>query len=234
MCYFVEQNIQRKEIEKRFGIMMPEDPRYIPGYFHSAFSKPFLPVITTNKPNEIQLFQWGLIPSWVHDENTAEKIRNITYNAKSETAWEKPSFRSSIRTKRCLVITHGFFEYHTEENKKIPYYIKLKNNQIFAFAGLYDNWINPVTGEIINTFSILTTSANPLLEKIHNLKKRMPVILPQAIEMDWIKEGNDRTQTESYLRAFPQDEMTAYSVSRRISSKNVDIFDPSLIEFYDY
>ena len=138
MCYFVEQNIQRKELEKRFGVRMPEDPRYTPGFFYSAFSQPYLPVITSSKPNEIQLFQWGLIPSWVRNENTAARIRNGTYNAKSETAWDKPSFRNSIRYKRCLVITHGFFEYHTSGKTKIPYYIKLKNNQIFAFAGLFD------------------------------------------------------------------------------------------------
>ena len=93
MCYFVEQNIHRKELEERFGVKMPEDPRYTPGYFHSAFSRPYLPVITTSDPSEIELFQWGLIPSWVRDEDSAEKIRSGTYNAKSETAWEKPSFK---------------------------------------------------------------------------------------------------------------------------------------------
>jgi putative SOS response-associated peptidase YedK len=234
MCYFVEQNIQRKELEKRFGVIMPEDPRYTPGYFYSAFSRPFLPVITLDKPGEIQVFQWGLIPFWVRDKDTAEKIRNGNYNAKSETAWEKPSFRSSIKSKRCLILTHGFFEYHTSGQLKIPHYIKLKNNQVFALAGLFDRWIDPATGEILDTFSILTTTANPMMEKIHNLKKRMPVILSKENEMGWIGESLSKTATDLYLKPFPEEQMSAYTVSKKITAKDIDIHDPGLIEFFDY
>jgi len=234
MCYFVEQNIPRRELEKRFGIRMPEDPRYTPGYFHSAFSRPFLPVITSDKPEEIQLFQWGLIPSWVKDEKTAERIRNSTFNARSETAWIKPSFRSAIKYKRCLVLIHGFYEYHSAGNQKIPYYIKLKNDRVFTLAGLFDTWINPSTGEFNNTFSVLTTKANPMMERIHNLKKRMPVILPFSDEKLWIKQDTDRLLINALLKPFPEDDMTAYTVSRRISSPDAYISDPALIEFYDY
>jgi putative SOS response-associated peptidase YedK len=234
MCYFVEQNIPRRELEKRFGVSMPEDPRYMPAFLISAFTRPFLPVITLDKPDVIQLFQWGLIPSWVRDEKSADQIRNSTINARSETAREKPSFRNSMKNKRCLVISHGFFEYHTEGNKKIPYYIRLKNDQIFAFAGLFDNWVNPSTGELNNTFTILTTRANSLLEKIHNLKKRMPVILPASEEEQWISREQDFSTLDKLLRPFADDELTAHTVSPRISSRNVDIHDPELLKYYDY
>lgn len=234
MCYFVEQNIPRKELERRFGLPMPEDARYIPGYFHSAFARPYLPVVTSDNPGIIQVYQWGLIPSWVSNAETAEKIRTSTINAKSETVWEKPSFKSAVKSRRCLVIVHGFFEYHTDVNQKIPYYIKMKNDSVFSLAGLYESWINPESGKINNTFSVLTTRANPMLERIHNIKKRMPVILSSTDQKQWLQKNIERSVIDSLLKPYPEDEMTAYTVSQKISSRNADITDPALIEYYDY
>jgi putative SOS response-associated peptidase YedK len=234
MCYFVEHNIQRKELEKRFNVKFPEDPRYTPAFFQSAFNKPFMPVITGDKRGEVQLFQWGLVPFWTRNEAMAEKTRYSTANARAETVWEKPAFRKSIQSRRCLVSSHGFFEYHTTPELKIPYYIHLKNNDIFAFAGIYDSWTNSETGEILHTFSILTTTANPLMEKIHNLKKRMPVILPKDKEEVWINSSSSKDTVNELLNPFPQDSLTAYTVSRKIASRNLDIYDPSLIEKLEY
>ncbi len=234
MCYFVEHNIQRKELERRFKVKFPEDPRYTPSFFQSAFNKPYMPVITADKRGEAQLFQWGLIPFWTRDEASAEKSRYLTANAKSETVWEKPSFRKAVQSGRCLVSAHGFFEYHTSPEFKIPYYIRLKNNDIFSFAGIYDTWNNPETGEIIRTFSILTTAANPLMEKIHNLKKRMPVILPKEREEEWISDSASNDNLRSLLQPYPEQFMEAYTISRKIAIKNPDAFDPAIIEKYDY
>jgi putative SOS response-associated peptidase YedK len=234
MCYFVEHNIQRKELEKRFNVKFPEDPRYTPAFFQSAFNKPFMPVITGDKRGEVQLFQWGLIPFWTRDEAVAEKTRYTTANARSETVWEKPSFRKAIQSGRCLVSAHGFFEYHTTPELKVPYYIRLKDNDIFAFAGIYDSWTNKDTGEIIRTFSILTTSANHLMEKIHNLKKRMPVILPREKEEAWLDPSAVKDTVNAILKPFPENNLEAYTVSRDIALKNPDIFDPRLIKEFDY
>ncbi len=234
MCYFVEINLPRKELESRFGVNMPEDPRYMPGFIHSAFSKPFLPVITNDSPEIIQLFRWGLIPSWVKDEETAEKILNGTFNARAETIWEKPSFRVAAKQKRCLVPAHGFFEWHTEGEKKIPYYIKRKDDKTFALAGLYENWINPVSGEIINSYSIITTPANKMMEKIHNLKKRMPAILPIESEKEWINNILSKNELSGMLQPCPSDILTAWPVSSKNIFRTKDITSPSIIEpFYD-
>jgi putative SOS response-associated peptidase YedK len=234
MCYFVEINLPREQLEERFGIPVPQDPRYMQANFLSAFTKPYLPVITSYERNSIQMFQWGLIPSWVKDEKTADKISNATYNAKSETLWEKPSFRNAAKYKRCLVLVHGFFEWHTSPDLKIPYYIRRKDNQAFAFAGLHEDWTNPETGEIIKTFSIITTQANPLLEKIHNTKKRMPVILPPERENDWIEKDTGKENLEKLLVPFPDYEMEAYSISRKILDRNLDIQDDSILKPHDY
>jgi len=230
MCYFVEHNIQRKELEKRFKVKFPEDQRYMPTFFSSAFTKPFLPVITSEHSDVAQLFQWGLIPHWAPDSDAAEKLRNTAFNARAETVWEKPVFRKAVQSGRCLVSAHGFFEYHTESNKKTPYYIKLKNGDIFAFAGIYDQWVNPATAEIITSFSIITTIANPLMEEVHNVKKRMPVILSVENERNWINPDLSVDSLNAILTPFPHELMEAYPVSSKISGKNPDISDPSLIE----
>ena len=233
MCYFVEINLPRTTLEKRFGVTMPEDPRYTPGFFHSAFTRPYLPVITNHKPDGIQLFRWGLIPSWVKDEKTADKISSGTFNAKSETIWEKPSFRFAAKNQRCLVPAHGFFEWHTEGKKKTPYYVKRKDDKPFAFAGLYDKWINPETGEIFQTYSVITTPDNKLLEKIHNLKKRMPAILPMEVETEWINNSLSQKQLSEILKPLPDELLTAWPVDGKGLYRVADITDPSLIKPVD-
>jgi len=230
MCYFVEINLPRADLEKRFGVKVPEDPRYTPGFFHAAFTRPYLPVITNRQPDEIQFFRWGLIPSWVKDEETAEKILAGTFNAKSETIWEKPSFRNPARHNRCIIPVHGFFEYHADGKVKIPYYIKRKDDQPFTFAGLYDTWNNHESGEILQTYAVITTPANKLLEEIHNLKKRMPAILPAETEKEWLNNSLSQAELSELLKPFPDDLLTAWPVSGKKLYRLSDITDPSIIE----
>lgn len=233
MCYFVEINLPRIDLERRFGVKMPEDPRYTPGFFHSAFDRPFLPVITNNNPGLIQLFRWGLIPSWVKTEEDAKKILSGTYNARSETIWEKPSFRFSAKNRRCMVPAHGFFEWHTAGKRKILYYIKRKDNKPFAFAGLFDIWTNRDSGEIQNTFSIITTRANQLLESIHNLKKRMPAILSPEVEKEWISNSLSVNELAELLQPLPDDQLIAWPVDSNKLKKGIDISDPSIIQAWE-
>ena len=230
MCYFVEINLSRQQLESRYGISMPEDPRYTPGFFHSAFTKPFLPVITIDMPHKIQLFRWGLIPAWVKNRESAEKLLTGTFNARAETIWEKPSFRASAMYKRCLVPAHGFFEWHTEGTKKTPYYIKRKDDAPFSFAGLYEVWTDSSTGEILQTFSIVTTRANSLMEKIHNLKKRMPAILTAEHENRWIKKDINKDDLLLLLQPFPDEKLDSWPVSKEKILGKPDSQDSSIIE----
>jgi putative SOS response-associated peptidase YedK len=137
-----------------------------PLYHHSGFSDPLQPVIANESLQSIQSFQWGLVPFWTKDEVAAERIRTRTLNAKAETIHQKPSFRVSIMTKRCLVLVDGFYEWREEGRKKYPYYISLVSNDAFALAGIWDRWLNNRTGEMKDTFSIITTRANPLLKDL--------------------------------------------------------------------
>lgn len=230
MCFTIEVHLTRKAIENRFSVDTSALFDFDFHYFYRAFDNPQVPVIAQHDSGGAQLMQWGLIPSWSSDREKAEKIRMGTYNARSESIHEKPSFRGPLRNSRCLVIAHGFFEWQLVNGVKIPWYIRLKNNEPFAFAGLYDQWSDPESGESIRSFSIITTGANPLMEKIHNTKKRMPVILDPGSERNWIAGDLSLRQVKQILAPIGEEALHAHTVSPAISGKGFRPSDPALIE----
>jgi putative SOS response-associated peptidase YedK len=208
MCYTIKIDLTREQLELRFGAKLDSPDSYKPGSRINAFSLPQLPVICNDDPFSIRIFTWGLIPFWVKDANSAKEIRMKTFNAKSESLAEKPSFRNSLNRKRCLVLANGFYEWHTDGKKKIPYFIGLKDQIAFALAGLYDQWTNRETGEKTDTFTVITTRANPMMEEIHNLKKRMPVILAPGTEQRWLDLNIDPL-LERLFEPYPEELMFA-------------------------
>ena len=215
MCYTIKIDLTREQIEKRFRATLQQPELFKPGEKVNAFTLPSVPVICNGSPDQILLYTWGLIPFWVKDAETADALRRRTFNAKSETLTERPSFRSSFKKKHCLVITNGFYEWQTLGKEKIPYFICLKDQQAFSLAGLYDDWINPATGEIINTFTVITTRANPRMEEIHNLKKRMPVILSPHDEKKWLLPELPDSEIKSLFEPYPQELMTFEKIEKR-------------------
>ncbi|MCK5135505.1 MAG: SOS response-associated peptidase [Bacteroidales bacterium] len=234
MCFTIEVHLTRKAIESRFSVDTSALYDFDFSYFYRAFSHPFIPVITQENPNHIQLMQWGLIPSWAGDRDKAMQIRKGTYNARAESLHEKPSFREPLRNGRCSVIAHGFFEWQLLNGVKVPWYIRLKNNAPFVFAGLYDRWNDPDSGEVCNTFSIITTRANPLMEKIHNTKKRMPVILDSNVESEWITGDISIHKANQLLLPFDEGKLHAHTVSHRISQANANPDEPDIIQPFDH
>lgn len=234
MCFTIAINATREEIESRFNARFEDQSQFNPGYYFSAFTFPLIPVLTNRDPNVVRMFRWGLIPSWVRDESVANSIRTKTFNAKAETLTEKPSFRNAVKSNRCLVISKGFFEWQAREKEKIPYFISLEDDKPFAFAGLYDQWINPGTGEINHTFSIITTTANPLLAEIHNIKKRMPVILPGEREKEWIDPEIPLDTALNLLKPYDDSRMKAHTISKRISMPGTEKNIPEIIDYFNY
>lgn len=212
MCYTVKIDLTREELERRFGAKFKEPDAYTTGSRVNAFSLPKLPVICNDKPEEIRLYTWGLIPYWIKDAGKANEIRMKTFNARCESLAEKASYRNIIGIKRCLVLVNGFYEWQTLEKSKIPYYIGLNDETAIALAGLFDQWINPLTGEIIDTFTIITTKANPMLEIIHNLKKRMPVILSEENQKRWLDPKSDPSDC-GLFEPFPENRMFSVMLS---------------------
>jgi len=170
MCFTINVNIIREEMEHRFNIPLLDPDNYRPSYYYHAFELPKIPVISSEKPDGIDLYQWGLIPSWTRDEEYANDIRYKTFNARSESITEKPSFRHAFRSNRCLVISKGFYEWQTVGKEKFPYYIYLSDEKIFTFAGLYDVWTNHRTGEISNRLLMILPGS--LLRKARTLSGR--------------------------------------------------------------
>ena len=191
MCFNISITISNNSIEKQLGVVFNTDCIFEPQNHISAFSNPIVPVITSENREDIQLYNWGLIPAWVKDRKQANEIRKLTYNAKSETITEKPSFRSSIKNKKCLIIADGFYEWQLTSKGKICHYITYPENELFTFAGIWSKWLDKSTGEFIKSVSIITQPANKMMSKIHNVKKRQPAILHKENRDNWINSGLD-------------------------------------------
>jgi putative SOS response-associated peptidase YedK len=219
---------------KRFSASFPGKTSFVRQYHASSFDLPKLPVITNESPSHIQLFTWGLIPFWVKDKKTAEEVRLKTMNARAESIYEKPSFRHAAETHHCLVLADGFFEWQEAGGKNYPYYIRLKSHEPFAMAGLWDTWKNTETAEELHTYSVITTKANPLMEKIHNKKKRMPVILSKEHEQDWIDSSLKKQQVETLLAPYDEQLMEAFTISRLITSKYQNPNVPEVLHPFSY
>ena len=194
-------------------------------YRVNAFTFPDYPIITADR--EVQSFKWGLIPIWVKDKKQADEIKRMTLNARTDTIFQKPSFREPIMKKRCIVPSTGYFEWRHEGNKKIPYYIYVKDEPIFSMAGVYDLWLDKSTGEVISTFSIITTEANTLTDYIHNTKHRMPAILSTEDEERWLEPKLTKTDIERLLLPFPAERMDAYVINNDFLKKSAD--DPTIL-----
>lgn len=231
MCYHISYLTKRAEkLAKRYG----RDEAQVtffqaqiqnlpigPVYHAAGFNHPQVPVLTEYNKG-IQLFSWGLIPHWVKSKTDADSIRNNTLNARVETMFEKPAFREAAQTRRCIVLIDGFFEFHHHSKKNFPYFIRLRSDEPMSLAGLWDEWIDTTTGHSHETFTIITTQANGLMNKIHNQPKaskesRMPLILSKENEEAWlnsINENSDQNFVNNLARPFLDAEMESYTVRR--------------------
>lgn len=185
MCNYVDSSMTAAAIKKMYGVGYEGEP-YEPKEFLNGFSHALVPVILDENPGVATSANWGLIPSWAKDR----KFQKQTLNARIETVAEKPSFRNNY-TKRCLVLVKGFYEWKWIDAKgkeKHKHYLTLSDSEIFSLGGIYGHWTDEETGEHLTTFSIVTTQANELMTEIHNTKHRMPIVLPKAMEKEWLSD----------------------------------------------
>jgi putative SOS response-associated peptidase YedK len=169
-----------------------------------------LPVVVRNSPNRLVEMQWGLIPSWSKEP----RAQFSTINARAETISKSPVFRGPFKSRRCLVPASGFYEWQRTSNGKQPFCIRLKDDDLFAFAGLYDIW-RDADGNELYSYTVITTTPNRLVAPIHN---RMPVILRRDDEDAWLDNKTEPTRLMSLLAAYPAEEMEAYPVSRALNN----------------
>jgi putative SOS response-associated peptidase YedK len=234
MCFSVNVNLVREELEHRYGATLIDPDKYRPSYYYHAFAIPELPVVCQGNPPVIIHKTWGLIPSNCRDRAEAESMRTKTFNARAESIGTKPSFKSSFASKRCIVPVNGFFEWQHTGGKKIPWYIYDSSGRIMSLAGLFDRWTESRTGEVIDTFTIITTEANQLLAEIHNSKKRMPAVLDADSENLWLDQAASHDDLISCLKPLSSGMFKAHTISPLVSSKTADKNTPALIRPYLY
>ncbi len=148
-------------------------------------------------------------------------------NARAETLAEKPSFKNAFRSHRCIIPASGFYEWQKKgTGAKQPFYFYLKDKEVFGFAGLWEEWLDRETGELVETCTIITTEANKVLEPVHD---RMPVILKAKDYDQWLDAQETKTERlQSLLAPYPAKEMASHAVSRAVNIPATD--SPELIE----
>lgn len=199
------------EIIERFDIGVAfQESDYFPSY-NIAPSQQVVAIINDGKKNRLGHLRWGLIPSWSKDEKTGYKM----INARAETVSEKPSFRNAFKKKRCLIPADSFYEWQKVDDGKVPLRIKLKSDELFAIAGLWESWVS-TDGSIIHSCTAITTVPNELIKPIHN---RMPVILKREHEAAWLDPKNEDIEfLNNLLIPFDEKQMEAYFVSSAVNS----------------
>jgi putative SOS response-associated peptidase YedK len=199
MCFYFGLPDSATVVMKRFQKPFKQPELFVASDKYNGFAHPMTPIITSDAQEHITFGSWGLLPQWSQDV----AFRKNTLNARIETIESLPSFRDYTNN-RCLIPASCFFEWRHEGKTKVPFRIMSIENDIFTFAGLYSDWQHPDTKEVLRTYTIITTAANDTMQYIHNTKQRMPVILHQADEQNWL-DGTAITQF-----AFP------YSVGLKV------------------
>ena len=217
MCGRYTLHQKTEDLAKRYNLATIPDS--ISKNFNVAPGQ-VMPVITESESGKptIELMKWGLIPVWAKDPRIGYKM----INARSETIFEKPAWRSVIKKKRCLIPADGFYEWKKQADSKVkqPFYIHPKQFELFSFAGVWESWKDENNNEI-RTYSIITTEPNKEMSSIHD---RMPVILHPEDEASWLEPSKvTRDDIEPLLRPFEDNGLEIYEVSKDVNTvKNND------------
>jgi putative SOS response-associated peptidase YedK len=215
MCGRFELITPAEALRRLFGFV--EQPNLAPRYNIAPTQE--VPVLRQrrNPPGErtLQPLRWGLVPAGARDRKFAASL----INARAETLLEKPAFAGAFRKRRCLVPADGFYEWAGEGDAKRAYLISRRDGAPFAFAGLWERWTAPDTGEASDSFTIVTTAANALLAPLH---PRMPVILDPADHARWLDPDGVAEALQPLLIAAPESALHYWSVGSRVNSARID------------
>ena len=222
MCGRFARRSTREVLAEWFGIDLEDAPEFAPSYNVAPQSvQPIVRLVSDGGQREFALLRWGLVPYWARDA----KIGYSTINAKSETVTTSPTFREAMKRRRCLVPAEWFYEWQRIDAKtKQPYAIGLCDDSMFAFAGLWETWKDKSKDQVLETYTVLTTDPNELMEPIHN---RMPVILAPKDYQRWLEPGEPTHLPVDLLRPYPAEEMRAWKVGSAVGNVRNDA--PELI-----
>jgi putative SOS response-associated peptidase YedK len=204
MCATYENIYRHEDFSKLFEIRPP-----LLEFSPLFFPNQQVPIVRLNTEGvrESVAVKWGILPRWWKSE--PKEFKGSTFNAQAETIDEKASFREAFKTQRCLLPVSSFFEWHhTENNKKIKYQIGLKDQPLFAFAGVWERWERQ--DKVIESCTLLTTIPNDLMREVHNNKPRMPVIIDKEDFELWLDPSiTKRERLEPLFAPYPEQKMVA-------------------------
>ncbi len=208
----------------------------------SGFNHPAMPVIASNKPEIVQHYYWGLVPKHTRSKEQADEFiqKYNTLNAKGETIFHSRVYKEPILKKRCLVLCSGFFEWRhrkvegKKKTEKYPFYITMKNEEMFVFGGVWESFVDQNTGEVIHTYSIITTEANKIMSIVHNSKKRMPLILDPDDAMKWLNPDLNEHEIKEFIKPFNTEQLKARPIGK-INPTMLDTYDSKeFLAYYHY
>ena len=204
-------------------------------YIVSGFDHPLMPVITDALPDGIQYFQWGFLPGNVGSTQGAALFweKYNTLNAKAGELENSRLYAESFLNRRCLVPCTGFFEWRQVKKEKIPYYITLRDDEIFMFAGIWNSAVDNA-GRPMNSYAILTVEANEMMAEIHNTKKRMPLILAPEEARLWLSASTPVGKLKEIMCPLGSDKMKAHTIKKFVPSNAGNLNTPEIIAYYNY
>ena len=215
MCGRYRLSRRKQVVEEYFESASQEEEDWNPRY-NIAPTQPVATVRQAGTSRILSTMRWGLVPSWATDI----KIGNQLINGRSETVLEKPAFRDSFRTRRCLIPADGFYEWKKSGKERRPFHFGMKDGSMFAFAGLWDRWKSPA-GQVLESCSILTTAPNELIEDLHD---RMPMILPPCHYQTWLMAPSaEAERLAELLVPFEASSMSRYPVSSLVNKPQNDM-----------
>ena len=171
----------------------------------------------TTGGQKLEMAHWEFIPFWINDAGELEKAREKvpTLNARGETILTSRMFRSAALNRRCLLLSSGFYEWRWYRGKAHPYFVRVKGKEFFYLAGIWQPWTDKESGEKMTTFALVTTKANALLAKVHNKKKRMPVVLTEELQQEWLQQDLEEKRIKAIATfQYPADEMEAWTIRK--------------------
>jgi putative SOS response-associated peptidase YedK len=217
MCGRYMLKVKVNELVERFKVVPDELDEHGPTVRYNVAPSQHMPVIVNRDgQNRLSYMQWGLVPRWAMDLKAVRPM----INARVEGILTKPTFRGPVRKRRCLIPSGGFYEWQKAGTQKVPHLIQRRDQAVFAFAGIYDEWHGP-EGEVLDSFAILTTRPNTLMASIHD---RMPVILPFSREDEWLQteEAKIEQLIEELCEPCAAEELHAYPISTLVNSPRND------------
>lgn len=188
-------------------------PKGVKKHYNISPTQSAVVIVVRDGVRVIEMMKWGFIPTSAKNANSV--FRYKTHSTKSESIFDKPTWRDAIRTQRCLVPSNGYYEWHVSSSGKKPYFIRPKDQDVFAMAGIYSSWQDP-DGVTYGVYAIVTTAANNQASDIHG---RMPIILRPEDEANWLDPTiADAGLLYDYMRPYTDDMLLISPVSDAVNS----------------